>query len=312
MALHLYWLLLVSITLQRAQVAAKAKGKDAKASQEGWTNTVNEEGRNVQQLKIEAPSMTEEDQYGYTMPQRYKCDSCRAVMFHLDKDLKKKHPKSRRMKQWEYTDAFDDACRTSFEGYGIKLLNGENTLSGPGLSHAESLAPGSGAIQMGGETWTKRLSEACRAIVYERVGEDELYEKYREDAGLSESICYQDLRDCTTGPISPPKPKEDTAKAKAEKPKAKKERKEKPKVPKETKTSQPSKSATAADATKAVPEASRHGSEIRVDSQTFLRRLAERHGLTSDEYLTSRTERDWEKLIVAMAGRIFNTAHTEL
>jgi hypothetical protein len=42
------------------------------------------------------------------------------------------------------------------------------------------LAPGSGAIQMGGETWSKRLSEACRTIVYESVGEDELYDKYRD------------------------------------------------------------------------------------------------------------------------------------
>lgn len=37
-----------------------------------------------QTLKIEAPSMTEEDQYGYNMPDRYKCDACRAVVFHLN------------------------------------------------------------------------------------------------------------------------------------------------------------------------------------------------------------------------------------
>merc|ERR1719420_2698185 len=89
---------------------------------------------------------------------------------------------------------------------------------GPGLTHEDSLAPGSGAIQMGGETWSKRLSEACRTIIYERVGEDELYDKYRDEGGLTESICYQDVRDCTTGPKNPPKPKEEEP---AEKPKDK-------------------------------------------------------------------------------------------
>jgi len=203
------------------------------------------------------------------------------------------------MKQWEYTDQFDEACKTSFEGYGIKLLNGENTLSGPGLTHAESLSPGAGAIQMGGETWTKRLSEECRKIVYEKVGEDELYDKYHEDGGLTESVCYQDLRSCTTGPKVPPKPKEDppVEKAKSEKKKAKKEKTEKVKDAKKD---------TKAASTKGG--AGKEASGDRIDSTTFLRRLAEKHGLTSDEYLTARTEREWEKLLVAMAGRVFNKA----
>merc|ERR1719221_1161728 len=99
----------------------------------GWEEKTNEEGKVVQQMKIEAPAFTEEDQYGYVMPDKYRCNSCKAVMFHLDADLRKKHPKSRRMKQWEYTDVMDDTCRGAFEGYGIRLVDGENTLSGPGL-----------------------------------------------------------------------------------------------------------------------------------------------------------------------------------
>lgn len=302
----LLWFLAAGLCLTEGKAKSKA-AQDAGA----WKEKTNDEGKVVQELKIEAPSMTEEDQYGYKMPDRYKCDSCRAIMHHLGQALKKTHPKSRRMKQWEYTDAFDEACRSSFEGYGIKLLNGENTLSGPGLVHEEQLAPGSGAIQMGGETWSKRLSEACRAIIYERVGEDELYDKYREDGGLSEAVCYQDLRDCVTGPQTPPKPKEGSTaeKPKADKPKAKKEKKDK------AKAKEPKAAASVATASsRSAKEASSGGaSEERVDSQTFFRHLAERHGLTSDEYLTSRSERDWEKLIVAMAGRIFNKlGHNEL
>jgi len=295
-------LLIAGLCLTEAKSKSKAK-KDAG----GWNEKTNEEGKVVQELKIEAPSMTEEDQYGYKMPDRYKCDSCRAVMFHLDEGLKKVHPKSRRMKQWEYTDAFDDACKSSFEGYGIKLLNGENTLSGPGLTHTESLAPGSGAIQMGGETWSKRLSEACRSIIYERVGEDELYDKYREDGGLTEAVCYQDLRDCQTGPKVAPKPKADPD---AEKPKPKKEKKKKEESKKETKKKEDKASAAKASAARtaaaSAQASSAGGPDHPVDSQTFLRNMAVRHGLSPEEYLTSRTERDWEKLIVAMAGRLFN------
>merc|ERR1712146_175016 len=110
------------------------------------------------------------------------------------------------------------------QGYGIKLIDGENTLSGPGLKEHESkIAPGSGAIQMGGESWTKRLAELCRKIVYEKVGEEEiydmLYKKMRAeadgassdaDSALSEittQVCIKETRDCSTGPRAPPKPK---------------------------------------------------------------------------------------------------------
>jgi len=299
MALRLLLLLAVGICLSEG----KAKSKAADKGKGGWNEKTNDEGKVVQELKIEAPSMTEEDQYGYKMPERYKCDSCRAVMFHLDVALKKAHPKSRRMKQWEYTDLFDDACRTSFEGYGIKLIDGENALSGPGIKQPENLAPGMGAIQMGGETWTKRLSEACRTTVYERMGEDEMYDKYREEGGLTESVCYQDLRDCHHGPKVAAKPKEEAAEENSKAKKEKKEKKEKKDKAKEKAKEAKSKAAPA----KAAAEVSSSGAtEERMDSKTFLRRLAEKHGLTADEYLTARTEREWEKLIVATAGRLFN------
>merc|ERR1719343_1576534 len=139
------------------------------ANKDGWSETKDEQGKVVQQLKIEAPAITEEDQYGYTMPDRYKCDSCKAVMFHLDAALRKKQPQSRRLKQWEYTDVIDETCRAGFENYGIKLINGENTLRGPGLPREESLAPGMGAIQMSSDNWNERLGEVCRKIVFEAI-----------------------------------------------------------------------------------------------------------------------------------------------
>lgn len=191
--------------------AVKVAAEDAG----GWSEKRNEKGKVVQEMKIQAPSFTEEDQYGYVMPERYKCDACRAVMYHLNDGLTKRHPKSRKMKQWEYTDVFDEVCRDHFQGYGVKLVNDENTLSGPGIRQEEDLAPGSGAIQMGGESWTKRLGEICRKVVYERIGEDELYDmfyakRFAESKGMetvpegiTERLCSTDLRDCIVGPKKP-------------------------------------------------------------------------------------------------------------
>jgi len=289
------------VAIAFGKAAAKPAEKPAEKDTGGWQEKTKEDGKVVQELKIEAPTMTEEDQYGYVMPDRYRCDSCRAVMYHLNEALKKVHPKSRRMKQWEYTDAFDDACRDSFEGYGIKLVNGENALSGPGLKQVEDIAPGQGAIQMSSDTWKKRLGEICRKVVYERIGEEELYEKFREEGSISDDVCTTELRDCVLGPKLPPKTSVDEVREKPDKKKVDRSKTEKKKPKK------------AADPVPVpTPAPVRVGAlaavEGRTDVQTFLRSLAVRHGLTSDEYVGNRTEREWEKLIMAMAGRIFNHA----
>merc|ERR1712139_121366 len=110
----------------------------------------------------------------------------------------KRHPKSRRMKAWEYNDLFDETCADAFEGYGIKLINGENALSGPGLKQADSIAPGGAMIQMGGDGWKKRLSEICRKLVYESIGEDDLYESYQRNGKIPEAMCWKEMAQCGT------------------------------------------------------------------------------------------------------------------
>merc|ERR1712228_263098 len=86
----------------------------------------NEKRKVVQEMKIEAPAMTEEDHYGYNMPDQYKCDACKAVMYHLNEALTVKRPKNRLLQEWEYHDIFDETCAEGFKGYGIKLVDGKN------------------------------------------------------------------------------------------------------------------------------------------------------------------------------------------
>jgi len=252
--------------------------------------------------------MTEEDQYGYVMPERYRCDSCRAVMFHLNKSLHDKQPKSRRLKQWEYVDVLEDTCRGGFEGYGIKLIDGENALSGPGLPRDEALAPGSGAIQMSSENWSKRLGEICRKLVFETIGEEEtydiFYQRYKagaeelgDEPGLSEALCRKELRQCVVGPRTPKPSSEGDGDGTVEPKKAKKEKKEKRDSKKDGQNAGEGKSRAAKDA---------KSSDGMIDVETFLKNLAVKHGQSSDKYVSRRSAAEWEKLTVSLAGKIFS------
>merc|ERR1719160_822616 len=156
----------------------------------------------VHEMKVEAPVMTEEDQHGYNMPERYMCDACQAVVFHLNQTLVRKHPKNRRFKEWEYTELFDEICANEFEGYGIKFMNGQNVLSGPALKARDDkfLQPGGAMIQMGGENWKKRMGEICRRFIYDEVGEEELYNRFYRGGELSpETLCFEVTKDCKKG-----------------------------------------------------------------------------------------------------------------
>lgn len=282
-----YRVALVSVVLG-AGIAQVRGQKDAQVSVGG-----EQPGKVVQELKIEAPAMTEEDQYGYVMPDRYRCQACRAVMFHLDAELRKRQPKGRRLKQWEYTDVMDDTCRSGFQGYGVKLVDGENALSGPAFVGDESkIQPGSGSVQMSSDSWNKRLGEICRKVVYEELGEEELYEKfyegYKSDGeedgpALGKELCKAELTYCR----ETKKPKQPAAKKEAKKPK---EKKAKAKPKKET----------------AVAQAAEASSEERVSPEDMLRKLAVAHGYSSSEYVGTRTEREWKKLFLSISGRIHN------
>merc|ERR1712146_331349 len=154
-----------------------------------------ENGQVLQEMKIEAPGMDEEDQYGYNMPAKYMCAACKSVIWHVNNTMTAKHPKGRKWKESELLDIYDDICKPdTFEGYGIKLLNGENVLSGPAMQEEyEKLAPGQASIQMGGDSWKKRLSEECRKLVYESYGEEEVYEAFQKNE-FSSQWCYEDER----------------------------------------------------------------------------------------------------------------------
>merc|ERR1712070_908029 len=178
-----------------------------------------------------------------------------------------------RLKEWEYTEVFDDTCKSGFSGYGIALVDGQNVLSGPALKR-DNIKAGMGAIQMGGETWEKRLGEICRKFVYEKIGEDELYDHFRVKGEVSSDLCFSETKDCQLGPKAP------CSKENAEKPaKAKKEKK---------------------------PKVAEKSSDIGLSS--FIGKLAKKHGLAKSDYTRQRSFAEWEKLFSQISERISGQA----
>merc|ERR1712048_598378 len=253
----------------------------------------NEKGKVVQEMKIEAPAMTEEDHYGYNMPDQYKCDACKAAMYHLNEALITKHPKSRRLQEWEYQDIFDETCTEGFKGYGVKLVDGKNVLSGPGLRHDEHLQPGMGAIQMGGEKWEKRMGEMCRKIVYESIGEENIYEHFRAVGNLPQGLCEEATRMCQTGV-------QDQNRVKNQK-KTKHSKNSGKQIKKEKKTKSKAK---AAEEPARTEKPSNQGEAL--DLTSFLTQIAKDHDVPTSAYTQPRSRTEWERTILQMAGRLYS------
>lgn len=259
----------------------------------------NEEGRVVQQMKVEAPSLTEEDQYGYVMPDIYRCDSCKAVVYQLNQALEKRQMKNRRMHDWEFVELFEETCNSAFQGYGIKLINGKNALSGPGLKQPDSPAPGGAFIQMGGQGWANRLSEMCRTLVYDKVGEEELYERFYSNGKIHESLCDKEIRQCSGTSSKSATGKSSKKKAKAKASPAIAVAKSKDSSAVEVKYD---------GAAASVTRTNKTGQEKveAIDAKDFLQSLALEDGLDIDTYSSKRSRQEWEKLLVSMAGKIFS------
>eukprot|EP00397_Hematodinium_sp_SG-2012_P048896 GEMP01056199.1.p1 GENE.GEMP01056199.1~~GEMP01056199.1.p1 ORF type:complete len:261 (-),score=82.54 GEMP01056199.1:606-1388(-) len=170
-----------------------------------WKDTVGPDGRKGQQLEMQAPTVTEEERFGSNLPEQHECNGCLAVMYQLNKTLDAASTPGKRLKSWQYVDAFDQTCRDKFEGYGVTSIKGVNTLTGPGI---EAQTTGMASIQMGGDKWKSFLASLCNLII-SKVGDDETYDLYFTGQ-LSTQTCYgPELSYCTERTKKTSKPKKD-------------------------------------------------------------------------------------------------------
>lgn len=247
----------------------------------------------MQQMKVEAPVLSEEDQWGQVMPDMYRCDACKAVVYHLNQGFKKRQIKTRRMHEWEYNEVFEETCDNAFQGYGIKLIDGKNALSGPGLKQPDNIPPGGAFIQMSSKGWDNRLSDMCRSIVYDKIGEDELYEKFHTNMKIPDSMCYEEMAQCGS--------KSKKSKTGSKKAKAKSTSAAAPEKIKDLPKSVVKYDGSATNVNDTGPQ----GLDA-IDADNFLQSLALEDGLHFDSYTGKRSRQEWEKLIVSMAGKIYS------
>merc|ERR1712232_603081 len=181
-------------------------------------------------------------------------------------------------------EIFEDTCKNGFKGYGIVFRNGENVLSGPAFMEQKSeLSPGMGAIQMGGESWERRLGEICRKLLFDDVGEDELYDLFRAGK-LTDEQCRTASQACQV-PMSKKAGKKRAAKTET--------------TPKKTHTKKTGRE-TASDAV-----------DGDMDAATFLASLAKQRGHGNvTEFFGKHDSKRWEGLVLQAADWLLEEAST--
>jgi hypothetical protein len=270
------WLRLLAIT------AVLAQDDDDEADSAGWKKTTNEKGQKVQQLQVMAPSLSEQDQKDARLPEQYRCDACMAVSHQIANKFAKSTKKN--MKSWDVMEVLDDTCKeAAFPGYGVKLVDGENALSGPGIERDESLQPGGASIQMGGESWSRRLASECKEIVYDLVGEDEVFAMYKgKDFG--KKLCKASGH--CTGKAPEAKKKEKKEDKKSEKKADKKEKK----------------------AEKKEAKAPKDPKKDPISFDEYLKKLPSRGLAGSDVFTKKRTQKAWDVELIKLSGKLSASA----
>lgn len=136
-------------------------------------------------INFSTPDLSDEEAHSQHMPAGLKCDGCLVVAYQLSTGFSKAEGgKSRKLPESQIFDVTDSVCTSGFEQYGVKQVHGKKQLSGPGMPANE--APG---IMQGGGRWPQRLQAMCNSYL-EEMGEEEMYEAYREDKTLSKTLCY--------------------------------------------------------------------------------------------------------------------------
>ena len=137
-------------------------------------------------INFSTPDLSDEEAHSRFMPTGLKCDGCLVVAYQLSLGFNKEQSRnpSKRLAESQIVDVTDAVCSEGFEHYGLKEYKGVKHLSGPGMPANE--APG---IMQGGGKWPVRLQAMCANYVGE-LGEDEIYDAYRQDKTLVETLCH--------------------------------------------------------------------------------------------------------------------------
>lgn len=139
------------------------------------------------------------------------------------------------------------------------------------------------------------------------------YELFFKNGGLSDEVCFSELKYCSIQPVLQEIGSNDVESAELpgrEKTETQKKEKRGKKKKRAEKTTPLEKSNERVAAKLETLAARRDGPAI--DLKTFMHRFAVRNNLVPDAYLGAKPEHEWEKVIVAMAGILFDQRRQEL
>ncbi|XP_028653581.2 marginal zone B- and B1-cell-specific protein-like [Erpetoichthys calabaricus] len=146
-------------------------------------------------ISFSAPSLDTEETHSSHMPQRLRCDACRAIAFQFKDYLSKAENKrtgKTQLSESEYIDTIEQCCSQKWDQYGLKEVNGMKRISGPGLEEEEKM----GMVMLGGP-WPGRLYKMCHSYLGE-YEEADIYKAYRKNPHfLEEFLCFGKNGDCT-------------------------------------------------------------------------------------------------------------------
>lgn len=190
----------------------------------------------MEKMTFTMPQTTDEERLSQVLPEHLECDVCRAIEFHMPKffqKLERRRKVSERksyLNEGAYIEAVEMLCsHSTFSGYGIKEVNGNHRLSGPGTEAADT----PGVISGGGRIPTQMMDH-CKSLV-DDYGEKGIYEHYRKniiggDAVTNEGkedFCLEVTLDCLPAEEKRKKRRERRKKSRSGKKKRRKKRRKK-------------------------------------------------------------------------------------
>ncbi|XP_041363430.1 marginal zone B- and B1-cell-specific protein-like isoform X1 [Gigantopelta aegis] len=147
-----------------------------------------------QKITLKSANLTEEEQLSQHMPGTLKCDACRIIAFQLMTRFNTEHKKRKsviakrgRLAESDVLDIIESICKDDnevFDNVGVKAINGQTHLSGPGLE-TENF-PG---MMQGGGKWPGRLKEMCSMYTGD-IGEEEIYKAFLKRINLEDFLCW--------------------------------------------------------------------------------------------------------------------------
>lgn len=146
-------------------------------------------------INFQQPALDSEEAAENFMPARHQCDACRIVAMVMKNKIQNKvdlYPSikagKKLLRESEVIDLVESVCESekSFEGAGVKVINGVERLAANGFETAE--VPG---VTQGGMSWPRRFKNYCFQVIEEQDSEWQIYKLFTDNKNAMDfELCF--------------------------------------------------------------------------------------------------------------------------